>query len=59
MINTPLKVNTSVAKENGFNPVFNREFEFNITTTFPELVFIKWNVNQHDHGYWILGQQMS
>ncbi|KAK7751265.1 hypothetical protein SLS62_006810 [Diatrype stigma] len=44
LTDTPLKVNTAVAKGNGFNPVFNREFEFNITTKFPELVFIKWNV---------------
>ncbi len=41
---TPLKANTQVVKENGFNPIFNREFVFNITTKFPELVFIKWNV---------------
>ena len=44
LTDTPLKVNTSPVKENGFNPIFDREFVFNITTKFPELVFIKWNV---------------
>ena len=47
---TPLKVNTQVVKENGFNPIFNREFVFNITTKFPELVFIKWNVKLSSGG---------
>ncbi|RYP79986.1 hypothetical protein DL769_002692 [Monosporascus sp. CRB-8-3] len=44
LTDTPLKVNTQVVRENGFNPIFDREFVFNITTKFPELVFIKWNV---------------
>ncbi|RYP28113.1 hypothetical protein DL767_007370 [Monosporascus sp. MG133] len=44
LTDTPLKVNTQVVRENGFNPIFDREFLFNITTKFPELVFIKWNV---------------
>lgn len=39
-----LRACTSVAKANGFNPVFNSKFEFVVTTKFPELIFVRWVV---------------
>ncbi|XXH00530.1 hypothetical protein Hte_006878 [Hypoxylon texense] len=47
---TSLKYFTSVVKENGFNPVFNEDFHFNITTKHPELVFVRFNVKLSSDG---------
>ncbi|KAI0150215.1 phosphatidylinositol-specific phospholipase C [Xylariaceae sp. FL1272] len=41
---TPLKVQTCVVKENGFNPIFNHTGDMNVTTKHPELVFIRFAV---------------
>ncbi|KAH6655342.1 hypothetical protein BKA67DRAFT_515452 [Truncatella angustata] len=41
---SPLKYNTGVVRENGFNPVFDEKMKFSITTKYPELIFIKWSV---------------
>ncbi|KFA73751.1 hypothetical protein S40288_07330 [Stachybotrys chartarum IBT 40288] len=42
---SPLKYQTEVVRENGFNPVFNDgQFKFKVTTKHPELVFVRWSV---------------
>lgn len=42
---TPLKCQTEVIRENGFNPVFSEgRFKFRITTKHPDLVFVRWSV---------------
>ena len=35
---------TDVFPNNGYDPLFNATFEFEVTTNYPELVFIRWNV---------------
>ncbi|KAI0169587.1 PLC-like phosphodiesterase [Hypoxylon sp. FL1284] len=47
---TSLKYYTSVVKENGFNPVFDEDFHFNVTTKHPELVFIRFSVKLSSDG---------
>ncbi|KAI5867235.1 PLC-like phosphodiesterase [Durotheca rogersii] len=44
LTDTPLKSSTGVVKGNGFNPVFNHNAHFNVTTKHPELVFVKFSV---------------
>ncbi|KAI0023609.1 hypothetical protein F4780DRAFT_57992 [Xylariomycetidae sp. FL0641] len=44
LTDTPLKSITRVVKENGFNPEFEHKAVFNVTTKFPELVFVKFSV---------------
>ena len=46
-----LKACTDVARGNGFNPVFNRKFEFVVTTKFPELIFVRWAVRLSQDGH--------
>lgn len=41
---TRLKDFTHVVKDNGFNPVFNESFHFNVTTKHPEMVFVRFSV---------------
>ncbi|KAH9904650.1 hypothetical protein F4778DRAFT_37044 [Xylariomycetidae sp. FL2044] len=41
---TPLKNTTRVVKSNGFSPIFDHRYHFNVTTKHPELVFIKFTV---------------
>lgn len=50
LTDTPLKVHTPVVCGNGFNPTFDTDFPFNITTKYPELVFIKWSVKLSGDG---------
>ncbi|KAJ1329608.1 phosphatidylinositol phospholipase C delta [Microdochium nivale] len=50
LTDTPLIFRTPVVGGNGFNPIFDREFPFNITTKYPELVFIKWSVKLSPDG---------
>lgn len=48
---SPLKVHTSVVRENGFNPLFsNGQFHFKVTTKHPELVFVRWTVKLSSDG---------
>lgn len=47
---TSLKYFTTVVKENGFNPVFNEDFHFNVTTKHPELVFIRFSIKLSSDG---------
>lgn len=46
----PLKYRTKVMKENGFNPVFDNKFSFDVRTKYPDLVFVRWSVKLSDGG---------
>jgi phosphatidylinositol phospholipase C delta len=43
-LGTPHKRRTQIVQENGFNPIFNKKFNFALTTKFPDLVFVRWTV---------------
>lgn len=49
-MDSPLKQWTRVVKENGFNPIFDKKLKFNITTKYPELIFIRWSVKLSSNG---------
>lgn len=49
-IRRPLKYRTKVMKENGFNPVFDNRFSFDVRTKYPDLVFVQWSVKLSDGG---------
>lgn len=46
----PLRNRTKIIKENGFNPVFDNTFTFNVKTKYPDLVFVRWSVKLSDGG---------
>ncbi|KAK0652912.1 hypothetical protein B0T16DRAFT_320685 [Cercophora newfieldiana] len=46
-----LKFRTKIARENGFNPSFGDACEFNITTKYPDLIFVRFNVKLADRSY--------
>ncbi|KAM3078592.1 hypothetical protein ACMFMG_006462 [Clarireedia jacksonii] len=52
-LGAPHKRRTHIERENGFNPVFNKKFNFALTTKYPELVFVRWTVrcSQDGHSY--------
>lgn len=43
-LGTPHKRRTQIVQENGFNPIFDKKFNFALTTKFPDLVFIRFTV---------------
>jgi phosphatidylinositol phospholipase C, delta len=43
-LGTPHKRRTHIVRENGFNPIFDKKFGFDLTTKHPELVFVRWTV---------------
>ncbi|KAK0720345.1 hypothetical protein B0H67DRAFT_599857 [Lasiosphaeris hirsuta] len=45
---TPLKYRTKIVPQNGFNPEFNETFSFNLTTKYPDLIFVRWSVKLAD-----------
>ncbi|KAI0966700.1 phosphoinositide-specific phospholipase C [Xylaria arbuscula] len=47
---TPLKVRTDIVRENGFDPEFNYRGDFQVTTKYPELVFVKFSVKLSPDG---------
>ncbi|KAI0871967.1 phosphatidylinositol-specific phospholipase C [Hypoxylon argillaceum] len=47
---TPIKVRTCVVKENGFDPEFNDLASNQITTKYPELVFVRFSVKLSSDG---------
>ncbi|PHH85045.1 hypothetical protein CDD83_990 [Cordyceps sp. RAO-2017] len=50
-LDSPLKFQTEVIRENGFNPVFsNGRFRFRVTTKHPELIFVRWSVKLASYG---------
>ncbi|CAM1507929.1 Fc.00g047770.m01.CDS01 [Cosmosporella sp. VM-42] len=46
----PLKVQTEIVRENGFNPIFNRQIKFKVTTKHPDLIFVRWSVKLSNDG---------
>ncbi|KAK3325717.1 PLC-like phosphodiesterase [Apodospora peruviana] len=46
-----LKYRTKIIRGNGFNPEFDGSFTFNITTKYPDLIFVRWSVKLADKGY--------
>ena len=50
-LDSPLKYQTEVIRENGFNPMFiDGHFHFRVTTQYPELVFVRWSVKLSNDG---------
>jgi phosphatidylinositol phospholipase C delta len=49
-LGTPHKRRTQIIKENGFNPIFDKKFNFALTTKFPDLVFVRWTVRCSSDG---------
>lgn len=48
---SPLKFQTEVIRENGFNPIFSGgPFWFKVTTKHPELIFVRWSVKLASYG---------
>ncbi|KAJ4306342.1 hypothetical protein N0V88_001142 [Collariella sp. IMI 366227] len=48
---TQLKQRTKIVRENGFNPVFSHTCRFDVTTKYPDLIFVRWSVKVADKGY--------
>ncbi|KAK4137929.1 PLC-like phosphodiesterase [Trichocladium antarcticum] len=46
-----LKRRTKIVRGNGFNPEFNQSFVFDVTTKYPDLIFVRWSVKLADKGY--------
>jgi len=46
----PYLQRTQVVPANGFDPNFNRTFNFKVTTKYPDLVFVKWSVKLSNDG---------
>ncbi|KAI0490507.1 phosphatidylinositol-specific phospholipase C [Xylaria cf. heliscus] len=53
---TPVKVRTPIVRENGFNPVFNYTGTHQVTTKYPELVFVRFSVKLSPDGETISGR---
>lgn len=47
---SPLLRRTRIVPENGFNPLFNKKFDFKVTTKYPDLVFVRWSVKMSSDG---------
>ena len=43
-LGAPHRRRTQIVEENGFNPVFDKKFNFDLTTKYPDLVFVRWTV---------------
>ena len=43
-LGAPHRRRTQIVAENGFNPVFDKKFNFDLTTKYPELVFVRFTV---------------
>ena len=51
-IGAPRRRRTDIVSENGFNPVFkNGQFQFNLITKYPELVFVRFTVRASRDGH--------
>ncbi|KAK7397762.1 hypothetical protein QQX98_012868 [Neonectria punicea] len=49
-LDSPQKFQTDVIRQNGFNPMFDRQFKFKVTTKHPELIFVRWSVKLSNDG---------
>ncbi|KAH7108784.1 PLC-like phosphodiesterase [Dactylonectria macrodidyma] len=47
---SPQKFQTSIVRENGFNPMFDGQFKFKATMKQPDLVFVRWSVKLSNDG---------
>ncbi|KAL1835912.1 hypothetical protein VTJ49DRAFT_5896 [Mycothermus thermophilus] len=47
---TQLKQRTRIVRDNGFNPEFNHTCSFDVTTKYPDLIFVRWSVKLADKG---------
>lgn len=43
-----LKYRTKIVRDNGFNPDFNQSFVLDVTTKYPDLIFVRWSVKLAD-----------
>ncbi|KAK4226224.1 putative 1-phosphatidylinositol-4,5-bisphosphate phosphodiesterase 1 [Podospora fimiseda] len=41
---SPLHRRTKIVQDNGFNPEFNLKCSFDVTTKYPDLIFVRWTV---------------
>ena len=46
-----LKQRTKIVSNNGFNPEFNQTCSFDVTTKYPDLIFVRFSVKLADKGY--------
>ncbi|TLD24806.1 hypothetical protein PspLS_06182 [Pyricularia sp. CBS 133598] len=44
------KHKTPIARDNGFNPIFDQRYNFNFNTKYPDLIFIRWTVRLSEGG---------
>jgi len=51
MQNSPLRQRTHIERDNGFNPEFRETFRFDVTTKYPDLIFVRWSVKLADRSY--------
>lgn len=49
-LGNPHRRRTSVVKNNGYNPEFNKRFHFELTTKYPDLVFVRFTVRNSRDG---------
>ncbi|KAK4250213.1 PLC-like phosphodiesterase [Corynascus novoguineensis] len=47
---TQLKQRTKIVRDNGFNPEFNQTCAFDVTTKYPDLIFVRFSVKLADRG---------
>jgi phosphatidylinositol phospholipase C delta len=50
-LGAPHRRRTQIIQENGFNPVFDKKFNFDLTTKYPELVFVRFLVRTSRDGH--------
>jgi len=50
-LGAPRRLRTQIVAENGFNPVFGKRFKFDLTTKYPDLVFVRWTVRTSRDGH--------
>ncbi|PMD26286.1 putative 1-phosphatidylinositol-4,5-bisphosphate phosphodiesterase 1 [Hyaloscypha hepaticicola] len=49
-LGAPHRRRTQIINDNGFNPIFDKKFNFALTTKYPELVFVRWTVRCSNDG---------
>jgi phosphatidylinositol phospholipase C, delta len=50
-LGAPHRRRTQIVPDNGFNPLFDKKFNFDLTTKYPELVFVRWTVRASRDGH--------
>ncbi|KAF2669782.1 PLC-like phosphodiesterase [Microthyrium microscopicum] len=49
-IGAPLRLRTSIAERNVYDPSYHQKFNVTVHTRYPSLVFIRWTVHHSDNG---------